>query len=332
MNIAASKTKGLGKKAIYSLVPILFMAVMGQGYSAEYPDKPIRLVVAFPPGGPVDITARIMAPKLSEILKQSVFVENKAGAAGNIGTQSVSNGPADGYTLLVTSSSYAVNPTLYGAAAGYDPVRDFTPIIVATTQPNVVSVNEKIPVKTIAELKTLASKENLSFSSPGAGTTPSLTCANLFGVIWKSDITHIPYKGAGPASMAVVGGETPIGCTAVAGVYQFAKQGKVRILGVSSEKRIASLPDVPTLAEQGYPQIKDYTWTTVFAPIKTPAAIVQKINQAMNQVLSNPEMKDKFDQNGLIVVGGTTKQTAEYINEEVKRWGQIVKDTGAKVE
>ena len=124
----------------------------------------------------------------------------------------------------------------------------------------------------------------------------------------------------------------PIGCTAVAGVYQFAKQGKVRILGVSSEKRLASLPDVPTLAEQGYPQIKDYTWSAVFAPAKTPAAIVQQMNLAINQVLSNPEMKEKFDQTGLLVVGGSTKQTSEYIGEELKRWAQIVKDTGAKVE
>jgi len=193
-------------------------------------------------------------------------------------------------------------------------------------------VNEKVSVKSIAELKELAFKENLSYSSPGNGTTPHLTCENLFRAIWKGNVTHIPYKGAGPASLAVVSGEVPIGCTAVAGVYQFSKQGKVRILGVSSEKRLASLPDVPTLAEQGYPQIKDYTWTAIFAPIKTPADIVQKMNQAVNQVLANPEMKEKFDQAGLLVVGGTTKQAGDYIADELKRWAQIVKETGAKVE
>ncbi len=301
-------------------------------FAQQYPDKPIRLVVAFAPGGPVDTTARILASQLGDILKQSVFVENKAGAGGNIGAQYVANAQPDGYTILVTSAAYAVNPTLYGASAGYIPDKNFTPIVIATTQPNLISVNEQVPVKSIAELKDLAFKENLSYSSPGAGTTPHLTCENLFRSIWKAKITHIPYKGAGPAALAVVGGETPIGCTAVAGVYQFSRQGKVRILGVSSEKRLANLPDVPTLAELGYPQIKDYTWTGIFAPAKTPAAIVQKLNLAINQVLANPEAKEKFDQAGLLMVGGTQKQTAEYVADELKRWAQIVKDTGTKLE
>ena len=325
--------KKVFKKSIKIGLGLAVLAVMVQPAAAQqYPDKPIRVVVAFPPGGPVDITARILSVQLGEIFKQSVIVENKAGAGGNIGAQYVANAAPDGYTFLVTSAAFAVNPSLYGPAAGYSPEKSFIPVVVATTQANVISVGEKVPVKSIAELKELAFKENLSYSSPGTGTTPHLTCENLFRAIWKSNVTHIPYKGAGPASLAVVSGEVPIGCTAVAGVYQFAKQGKVRILGVSSEKRLASLPDVPTLAEQGYPQIKDYTWSAVFAPAKTPAAIVQQMNLAINQVLSNPEMKEKFDQTGLLVVGGSTKQTSEYIGEELKRWAQIVKDTGAKVE
>ncbi len=320
------------KISLIKAMAVALLTLSGVASGAEYPDKPIRFIVAFAPGGPVDITARILSVQLSDILKQSVIVENKGGAGGNIGAQYVANAAPDGYTFLVSSAAFAVNPTLYGAAAGYVPEKNFIPVVVATTQPNVISVNEKVPVKSIAELKQLAAKENLSYSSPGTGTTPHLTCENLFRAIWKADITHIPYKGAGPASLAVMSGEAPIGCTAVAGVYQFSKQGKVRILGVSSEKRLASLPDVPTLAEQGYPQIKDYTWTAVFAPAKTPAAIVQKMNQAINQVLANPEMKEKFDQAGLLVVGGSTKQTSDYITDELKRWGQIVRDTGAKAE
>lgn len=320
------------KKLFFYVSASAFLSASSLAIAAQYPDKPIRLVVAFAPAGPVDITARILSTQLSEILKQSVIVENKAGAGGNIGAQYVANSAPDGYTFLVTSAAFAVNPSLYGAAAGYNPEKNFTPVVVATTQPNVISVNEKVPAKTIAELKELSAKENLSYSSPGSGTTPHLTCENLFKVVWKSNIAHIPYKGAGPASFAVVSGETPIGCTAVAGVYQFSKQGKVRILGVSSEKRLPNLPDVPTLAEQGYPQIKDYTWTAIFAPTKTPPDIVQKMNQAVNQVLTNPEMKEKFDQAGLITVGGNPKSTNEYIAEELKRWAQIVKDTGAKVE
>ena len=296
-----------------------------------YPNKPIRLIVAFAPGGPVDSTARILAVKLSEILKQSVFVENKAGAGSNIGTQYAA-GISDGYTFLVNSTAFAVNPTLYGPSAGYNPEKDFTPVIVASTQPNVISVNEKVPVKSLSELKEYATKEKLAFSSPGSGTTPQLTCEHLFKVVWKSDITHIPYKGAGPASMAVVAGETPVACTAVTGVYQFSKQGKVRIIAVSSDKRLPNLPDVPTLSELGYKNFNDYTWTGFFASSKTPMDMVIKMNQAINEALKDPDVISKFEQSGLGVVGGNTSEAKNYISSEVKHWSQAVKDTGAKVD
>jgi len=299
---------------------------------AAYPDKAIKLIVGFPPGGPTDMTARIIAPKLGELLKQSVFVENKAGAGGNVAAQVVANSAPDGYTFLFNSAAFAVNPALYGAAAGYIPDKNFIPVIFASTQANVISVNEAIPVKTLAELKEYAAKNKMSYSSPGYGTTPHLTCENLFKVQWKSDISHIPYKGAGPASMAVLSGETPIACTAVAGVYQFSKQGKVRILAISSEKRSPNLPEVPTLVELGYPQIKDYTWSAMMAPIKTPNDIVLKMNQAVNVVLQMPDVKEQMDKAGLVVMGGNLQQTHEYMTEEVNRWAQIVKAVGAKVE
>lgn len=297
-----------------------------------YPDKAIKLIVGFPPGGPTDMTARIIAPKLGELLKQSVFVENKAGAGGNVAAQVVANSAPDGYTFLFNSAAFAVNPALYGAAAGYSPDKNFVPVIFASTQANVISVNEAVPVKTLAELKEYAAKNKMSYSSPGYGTTPHLTCENVFKVQWKSDISHIPYKGAGPASMAVLSGETPIACTAVAGVYQFSKQGKVRILAISSEKRSPNLPDVPTLVELGYPQIKDYTWSAMMAPIKTPNDILVKMNQAVNVVLQMPDVKEQMDKAGLVVMGGNLQQTQEYMTEEVNRWAQVVKAVGAKVE
>ena len=299
---------------------------------AVYPDKAIKLIVGFPPGGPTDMTARIIAPKLSDLLKQSVFVENKAGAGGNVAAQVVANSAPDGYTFLFNSAAFAVNPALYGPAAGYSPDKNFVPVIFASTQANVISVNEAVPVKTLAELKEYAAKNKMSYSSPGYGTTPHLTCENLFKVQWKSDISHIPYKGAGPASMAVLSGETPIACTAVAGVYQFSKQGKVRILAISSEKRSPNLPDVPTLVELGYPQIKDYTWSAMMAPIKTPNDILVKMNQAVNIVLQMPDVKGQMDKAGLVVMGGNLQQTQEYMTEEVNRWAQVVKAVGAKVE
>ena len=300
--------------------------------AAEYPTKPIKMVISFPPGGPTDSSIRIISEKLGELMKQQVFIENKAGAGGNIGTQLAARAEPDGYTFLASSSAYAVNPSMYAGKAGYDPIKDFIPVITVTTQPNVISVNEKVPAKTFADLKKLATTTKMSFSSPGSGTTPHLTCENIFRVSLKSDIVHVPYKGAGPASLAVVAGDTPVACTAAFGVFQFHKQGKVRILGISSEKRLQSLPDVPTFVELGYPDIKDYTWTTIFAPAGTPAAVVEKMNKAVNQILAMPEYKERLDKGGLIPVGGTVAETASYIAEEVKRWALVVKATGAKAE
>jgi tripartite-type tricarboxylate transporter receptor subunit TctC len=275
----------LKKFPILSLLTLSLLSLAGTSYAA-YPEKPIRMTVSFPPGGPVDMAARIISNRLTDVLKQSVFVENKTGAGGNVGAQIVAKYPNDGYNFLITSSSYAVNPSLYGDKAGYNPAKDFSPVIIIATQPNVISVNEKVPVKNLEELKAYSAKEKLSFSSPGSGTTPHLTCENLFHVIWKTDITHIPYRGAGPASVAVVGGETPIGCTAVAGVFQFHKQGKVRILGVSSTERVSDLPEVPTLQELGYPQIQDYTWVAVLAPAGTSSEQINTINRAIAKIVT----------------------------------------------
>ncbi len=326
------KLEMLAKRVTFvSLLAVLLASVALPGQAA-YPEKPIRLTVSFPPGGPVDMAARIIGNRLSDVLKQSVIVDNKTGAGGNVGAQIVAKYPNDGYNFLITSSSYAVNPSLYGEKAGYNPQKDFSPVIIIATQPNVISVNEKVPVKTIDELKAYAMKEKLSFSSPGSGTTPHLTCENLFHVIWKADITHIPYRGAGPASVAVVGGETPIGCTAVAGVFQFHKQGKVRIIGVSSTERVSDLPEVPTLQELGYPQIQDYTWVAVLAPAGTSPDQVNTINRAIAKIVAEPDTKDKLSQAGLIPVGGTVAQTTTYINNELKHWSKVVIETKAKPE
>ena len=311
---------------------LLGIHLLGSLAYAAYPDKPVKFVVSFAPGGPVDIAARIVGARLSETLKQSVIIDNKTGAGGNVAAQLIAKAPSDGYTFLLTSSAYAVNPSLYGEKAGYNPSKDFIPVIVIATQPNVVSVNDKVPVKTLADLKMMATKEKMAYSSPGSGTTPHLTCENLFHVIWKSDVTHIPYRGAGPASIAVVGGETPIGCTAVAGILQFHKQGKVRILGVSSTERLPELPEVPTLMELGYPQIQDYTWVAVFAPMGTSSEITQQMNSAIQKTLAEPEIKEKLNAVGLIPVGGSMAQTSSYISSELKRWNKIVIDTKAKPE
>ncbi|MCF8195454.1 MAG: hypothetical protein K9J38_05600 [Polynucleobacter sp.] len=312
---------------------IALSSMIGIPYSyaqSEYPNKPIRFVVAFAPGGSTDIAARILAQSLSSILKQTVFVENKPGAGASIGTQYVAGSPPDGYTLLLTSPSFIVNPLTMGTIAGYLPDRDFMPVSIPATQPMGVVVNEKIGAKNLAELKELASKDKMSFATAGNGTPPNLTCDHLFSQIWKSDVTHIPYKGSGPALIAAVGGETPIFCGAVAGVSQFMKQGKVKVVAVSSDKRLVSMPDAPTFSEQGYPQIKDDLWVGVFAPIKTPTDIVLKMNQAISQAIQTKDVQDKLDQNDFITVGGTVLQTGERIQADIARWTKTVKDSKAR--
>lgn len=314
---------------------ILFLLVSNYLFAQttlDYPSKPIRIIVAFPPGGSPDFTARLIGQQIAIILKTSVVVENKSGAGGNVGTQFVASSKPDGYTLLVNSSAFTVNPSLYGAKAGYIPEKDFANIAVVSKQANVISINEKIGANSLPELKNLASKEKLAFSTPGNGTTPHLTCANLFHGIWKEDITHIPYKGAGPASLAVASGETAIGCTAAFGVLQFSKQGKVRILAITSDKRNHNLPEVPTFIELGYPQINDYTLSGFFAPKGTPEVILEKLNQAINQALELKEVQDKFDKAGLSPVGGSLTQTNSYIVQELKHWEHVVKITGARID
>src|SRR5205814_2746096 len=215
-------------------------AVMAQ----SYPSKPIRMEVAFPPGGPVDIIARLIGPKIGDALGQPVVVENKVGASGNVATTEVARSAPDGYTILAHSSAYAVNPSLF-SNAGYDPVKDLVAIAVVAQQANIVLVNSSFPAKTLAELRAQTQTQKLAFASPGAGTTPHLTAENLFHVRWKADVTHVPFKGAGPAVAGLLSGQPPIGCMAGSGPMSNIKAGKLRALAVSSAKRLAQLPEVP---------------------------------------------------------------------------------------
>src|SRR5690242_4151709 len=293
--------------------------------------KPIVMIVAFPPGGPVDIIARLMAPKITEALGQPVIVENKVGASGNVATTEVAKSAPDGYTLLAHSSAYAVNPTLF-ANAGYDPARDLVPITVVARQANIVLVNATFPARTLAELKSAMAKGKLAFASPGAGTTPHLTAENLFHVRWKADATHVPFKGAGPAVAGLLSGEPPIGCMAGSGPMSNIKSGKFRALAVSSAKRLAQLPDVPTLDELGYPGMEDYTWVGFFVPAATPRAIAEKLNAAVRKAVQNPEMKKRLDALAFEVTAAPLDETQRYVQSEVAKWAKVVRETGAKVD
>jgi len=309
----------------------LLLLVASAAFAQPYPSKPVRVLVAFPPGGPVDIIARLIGPKLGEALGQPVVVENKTGASGNIATAEVARSAPDGYTLLTHSSAYAVNPSLY-ANAGYDPNKDLVPVSIVASQANIILVNAAFPANTLDELRQKMMAGKLAFGSPGSGTTPHLTAQNLFHVRWKADVTHIPFKGAGPMIPAVLGGEPPIGCMAGSAPMANIKAGKLRALAVSSSRRLTQLPDVPTLTELGYTGMEDYTWVGVFAPAGTPADVAHKLNDAILRIANDPEMKKRLDAVAFEVTAAPLRETSDYLKSEVAKWARVVRETGAKVD
>ncbi len=316
------------RNLLFGLIAALCSSLAG---AQAYPTKPIRMSVAFPPGGPTDIMARLLSTQLSESLGQPVVVENKVGASGNLATAEVAKAPPDGYTLLIHSSAYAVNPSLF-SNAGYDPAKDLTAVAVIAQQANIIVVNASFPAKTLEELHKQVRTQKLAFASPGTGTTPHLTAENLFHVRWKADITHVPFKGAGPAVAGVLSGQPPIGCMAGSGPMSNIKAGKLRALAVSSAKRLEQLPDVPTLDELGYPGMRDYTWVGLFVPAATPRAIAQQLNAAVLKAVQDPEMRKRLDALAFEVTAAPLDETASYVRSEVLKWAKVVKETGARVD
>src|SRR4051812_19642721 len=313
------------------LMGVLLAMACSAAAAQSYPTKTIHVLVAFPPGGPVDIIARLIAPKMREILGQQIVVENKVGASGNVATAEVAKSAPDGYTLLTHSSAYAVNPTLF-SNPGYDPVKDLQAIAVVAQQANIVLVNSSFPAQTLEELKSAMQKGKTAFASPGAGTTPHLTAENLFHLRWKTDATHVPFKGAGPAVTGLLSGEPPIGCMAGSGPMANIRSGKLRALAVSSAKRLPQMPDVPTLDELGYKGMEDYTWVGMFAPAGTPREIVQKLNDAVLKSIQDPQLRQRLDTLAFEPTAAPLAQTADYVRGEVAKWAKVVRETGAKAE
>jgi len=309
----------------------LALAATTSAHAQPYPNKPVRFVIPFAPGGPADIIARLTGQQLTEILGQPVVVESRAGAGGNIGAAAVAKSAPDGYTALVTTSAFAVNVSL-SPNSGYDAERDFIPTAVVAKQANLVFVHPSVPAKNLAELLAAAKNSKLAFASPGSGTTPHLTAENLFNQIWKLDMPAIHFRGAGPSAAAVVAGEPSVGAGAVATPLPFVKSGKLRAIAVSSARRIAALPDVPTFAEAGIPGVEDETWIGIFLPAGTPPAIVQRINAAVNQALQNADMKEKLAALAFEPVGGTPQQFADYVKAEIVKWGKVVRAGNIKAE
>jgi tripartite-type tricarboxylate transporter receptor subunit TctC len=295
-----------------------------------WPDKPLRIVVPFVPGGPPDTVSRLILPKLSELLGQPIIVDNRGGAGGNIGSQIVAKAPPDGNTILITSSAFAVNTNF--PESGYNAERDFIPVTIVANQPNVIISHPSLPVRSIPELLAAARATPMAFATPGSGTTPHLTAENLFNLTAKLNMTPIHYRGAGQAVGAVVAGEPKVGCLAMTAPMQNIKSGKLNALAVTSAKRLAVLPDVPTLVELGYPDMLDYTWVGAFLPTGTPAAIQNKWYDALSKALAQPEVKEKIQALAFESIADTPARTSEYVKAEIQRWGQVVRRTNIKPE
>src|SRR3954468_2440303 len=311
---------------LFALLSTLVHPVVAQDWPKQ---KAIHIIVGFAPASTTDLVARLIAPKLSEALGQAVLVENKPGAGGNVAAQQAKRMPADGYTLFVTSVAYAVNPSLY-ADAGYDPFTDFVPVILGPSTPNIITVNPATPAKNLNELVELARREKLSYASSGIGTTTHLSMERI-KTIAKVDITHVPYQPA-QAVGAAVAGHTQISSTSMPPAVAHVKGGRVRAIAVTSAQRSPALPDVPTVNEQGFSGFDDLTWIGVFAPAGVPQDLVNRINSEVSRALASPDVRERLQQVGLDWKANTPGEFAEFLREEVKKWAQAVKDSGAKAD
>ncbi len=298
-----------------------------------YPSKPIRMVVGFPSGGAPDILARIFSEKISPSWGQPVVVDNKPGAGGNIGAEAVAHAAPDGYTLaLGTVGTHSINGSLYSKMP-YDMVKDFTPVILVASAPNVLVVNPSVPAKNVAELIALAKAKpgSLTFGTPGVGTSPHVA-GEMFNALAGVKLTHVPYKGRAMAIPDLLGGHISMMFDNLPSAMPVIKEGKVRALGVTSAKRSPSAPDIPTLAEQGLPGFDADSWFAIFAPANTPKDVIAKLNTELNRIYQLPDVQAKLKTLGLDPILGTPEKLAGYQRAEIAKWAKVVRDSGAKAE
>ena len=291
----------------------------------EYPNRPIKIVIPYPPGGPSDIVGRLLGQALSESLGQSVIIESKPGAAANIGMQYVARSSPDGYTLLLVSSNLVINPNLY-ANPGYDAIKDFSPIIMPAGSPNLILVHPSFPAKNIQEFLALikANPGKYDFASPGGGSGPHLS-AELLKLKLNLSMQHIPFNGGGPALQAILGNQVPIAFSTLPPAIAQVKAGKLVGIAFTSSSRSPVLPDVPTLVESGVAEVEGETLQFIVAPAGTPSAIIQKLNLEFNKALSNPELQTKLINAGYFVYNNSPAQTAQKIRVELDKWGAVIK-------
>jgi len=303
-----------------------------EGARAAYPERPITLIVPFAPGGPTDIIARILSVALTQPLAQQVIVDNRGGASGNIGMGQAARATPDGYTLLVTSTAIAVNTALFKNLP-YDPIKDFAPISELVNAPNVLFVRPDSGINTIADLvaQAKANPEKFNYASPGAGTKSHLT-AELLKLRAGINMVHVPYRGGGPVVQAVVGKTTQVGVVALAAAEQLIKEGQLRALAVTSEKRWFSLPDVPTMIQVGYPGFVSDTFNAIFAPAAVPPEILAVLVRESRAAFQRPEAREQARRAGFEVVAGTPEQLAARVAAEIPAVRELVERAGIKPE
>lgn len=300
-------------------------AAQGQAY----PNRPIRIIVAFPPGASTDIVARLVGQRLAESWRQNVVIENRPGAGGNIGAQTARRANPDGYTLMMNSSAFAVNVSLY-RNPGYAH-SDFIPVLQGPTTPNLISVHPSVKAATLKELIALAKTTPMSYASSGTGTTPHLDMELIFRSLSKIDITHVPY-GPAQAVNAVVGNQVPVACTSMPPAVPHVQANRLRPIAVTSAARSRVLPNVPTVAESGFAGFADYTWFSFFAPAGTPSAIVSQLNREVTRILQLPEVRERLDSLSLEFTPNSPAQFAATLRAEAAKYAKMVKDSGARVD
>ena len=297
----------------------------------DYPNRPVRLIVTVPPGGAADFIARLVGGKLGDALGQPVLVENRGGAGGTIAADAVAKAAPDGYTLLQNSiTTHGVGPHLYSKLP-YDPVKDFSAVSGLALLPLIMAVNAELPAKTVNDVVALAKKENLNFASSGNGGAPHMA-AELFKSVTGAPITHVPYKGSGPAVADLVGGRVQIMFDAAPALIAHIRAGKLRVLAAASAERNRLLPEVPTFAELGHPRVAVSLWYGLLAPAATPAAIVTRLNAEVTKILQSADVREKLAAQGAEPMAGTPQAFASFMREEMAKWAPVVKQAGVKLD
>jgi tripartite-type tricarboxylate transporter receptor subunit TctC len=315
-------------------IPLAVMAAFAAAGAAAqgYPAKPVKIIVPYPPGGPTDIVARVVAQKLSEQTGQQFLVDNRGGGGGNIGAEAAARSPADGYTLLVATTAHAINRTLFKNLT-YDLKKDFVPITQLTAGPLVIVANPALPAKNVKELIAVAKAKpgDLAFASSGNGQSTHLA-AELFNTMAGTKMTHVPYKGSAPALTDTMGGQVSLFFDTMLSAMPHVRSGKLKALAVTSAARSPAAPEIPTVAESGLPGYEAIAWNGMLAPAGTPKEVVAKLNAEMKKALELPEIKERFAAQGFAAAWSSPEQYAAFIDNEVEKWARVVKVSGATVD